>query len=161
MNGVSENVNLLSMRSDILFTDESEYKENHIAVANTRDLYEYENYPKGVWIVRLETDRAPSTIPIVSGKPRNNTPRWNMGRFKSKEAARRFIRSRVEPQEVKKRFYPQICNCLSWAYQLEYAQCEGIVFERCSNCLMPTKHIFREPLNAAAVVGFNLDDFGL
>lgn len=153
MNGVSENVNLLSMRLDILFTDESEYKENHIAVANQRDEYERTNYPQGVFIVRLETGRLRGRM--------GTSNKCNMGRFKTKAAARRFIRSRVEPVEVKKRFYPQICNCLSWVHQFEYAQCEGIVFERCSNCLMPTKHIFREPLNAAAVLGFNLDDFGL
>ena len=161
MNGVSENINLLSMRSDILFTDESEYKENYIAVANQRDVYERTNYPNGVWIVRLETDRAPRTSGIVNGVRVNDEkpPRWNMGRFRSKESARKFIKSRVEPEEVAPRIYPQICNCLSWEYQFEYRKCGEIIFERCSKCLMPTKHIFRDPLNKLIVDDFDLDEF--
>lgn len=159
MNGVSENIHVLSMRSDILFTEESEYKENYISVANQRDEYERTNYPYGVWIVRLETERAPATTAIVNRKRINRVPRWNMGRFRSKEAARRFIRSRVEPEEVPRRIYPKICDCLAWQYQLEYRKCEGIVFERCSHCLMPTKEIFRRPLNAIIVDDFDMDAF--
>jgi hypothetical protein len=159
LNGVSENIQLLSMRSDVLFTDESEYKENYIAVADQRDPFEKANYPNGVWIVRLETDRAPATIATVNGKTIKRTPRWNMGRFRSKESARKFIRSRVEPEEVDPRTYPQICNCLSWQYPFEYRKCGAIIFERCSKCLMPTKHIFRTPLNAEVLKDFDLDEF--
>lgn len=150
-NGVSENTFLLSMRLDTLFTEESEYKENHIAVANQRDEYERANYPQGVFIVRLDTGRLRGRM--------GGSNKCNMGRFRTKAAARRFIRSRVEPVEVAPRTYPQICDCLSWTYQIEYAQCKGIVFERCSHCLFPTKHIFLNPLNAEVLKDFDLDEF--
>lgn len=150
--GVSENVLLLSMRSDILFTDADEYKENYIAVANQKDEYERTQYPYGVWIVRLETKRAPNT----TGK---GTPRWNMGRFRSKESALKFIRSRVEPDEVPRKIYPAICACLAWQYMIDYKKCGDIVFEQCRHCGMPTKEIFREPLNKLIVDEFDLDEF--
>lgn len=159
VSGVSENIQVLSMRTDTLFTDESEYKENYIAVADQRDPYEKANYPHGVWIVRLETDRAPHNKAFVNGKMINRTPRWNMGRFRSKESARRFIKSRVDPESVEPRTYPRICNCLSWEYQLEYRKCGDFIFERCSHCLMPTKEIFRTELNAHVLKDFDLDDF--
>jgi hypothetical protein len=158
--GVSENVLLLSMRSDVLFTDPKEYTETYIGTANQRDEYERTNYPNGVWIIRLETERAPANTGIVNGKRvYRNPPRWNMGRFRSSGAARKFIESRCNPEEVPVKRYPKVCDCLSWQYMIDYKKCGDIVFEMCRNCGNPTKEIFREPLNALFDVDFDLDSF--
>jgi len=156
--GVNENIFLLSMRSDKLFTDESEYKENYISVANQRDAYEKANYPNGVWIVRLEGPDVPPTTAIVSGETRT-VYRWTLGRFRSAEAARKFVASRTSPEEVPARYYSKICDCLSWKHMMDYKQCKGIVFEQCRTCGNPKKEIFREPLNKLVTDDFDLDEF--
>jgi hypothetical protein len=148
------------MRSDVLFTDPNEYTETYIGTANQRDEYERTNYPNGVWIVRLETERAPANTGIVNGKRvYRNPPRWNMGRFRSGTAARKFITERTTPAEVPSRHYSKICDCLAWQYMIDYKKCGDIVFEMCRHCGNPTKEIFREPLNKAAMADFSLDDF--
>lgn len=159
-NGVSENVLLLSMRSDVLFTDPSEYTETYIGAANHRDEYERTNYPNGIWIVRLETKRAPATTGIVNGKRiYRETPRWNMGRFRSSALAKKFIHSRTNPEEVRVKHYDKICDCLSWHYMIDYKKTGDVVWECCRKCGNPTKEIFREPLNKLFSVDFDMDAF--
>lgn len=149
-NGVSENTLLLSMRSDTLWTDPTEYKETYINPANQKDEYEKNTYPDGVWILRLDTKRLKGISP-------NN--RMVVGRFKNKEMLMGWLKSRLDPVEVAPKFYSKTCDCLSWQYQLVYRQCSGVVFEACSNCGNPTKEAFREPLNKLIVDSFDLDEF--
>lgn len=159
--GVSENIILLSMRSDLVFTDPKEYTETYIGPANQRDTYERTNYPDGVWIVRLESEKAPRTMGIVNGKKVNDTkpPRWNLGRFRSSGAARKFIAARTNPEEVRPKFYSKVCDCLAWQYMIDYKQCKGIVFEQCRHCGNPTKQLWIEPLNKLVTDDFDLDEF--
>lgn len=158
--GVNENIILLSMRSDLVFTNPEHYTETYIAAANCRDEYEKANYPDGVWIVRLESPDAPKTKVIVSGKDRTRpVPRWNLGRFRSSGSARKFIAERTNPEEVSPKFYSSICNCLAWSHMFDYKQCKRIVFERCRTCGNPKKEIWIEPLNKLVTDDFDLDEF--
>lgn len=158
--GVSENIILLSMRSDLVFTDPKEYTETYISTANQRDEYERTNYPDGVWIVRLESPQAPKTTGVVNGKRISpKVPRWTLGRFRSSGAARKFIAARTNPEEVRPKFYSKACDCLAWQYMIDYKQCGGIVFEQCRHCGNPTKQLWIEPLNKLVTDTFDLDEF--
>jgi len=169
-NGVSENVQTLSMRTDQLFTSKDDYTVTHISVANQGDEYERVNYPNGVWIVRLETKypvlsrRQPSKGWTISEESKkkfgvNGPIKLNMGRFKTGQAAARFIESRVNPKEIPVKHYDSICKCLAWQYEFVYYKTKDIVFEACKNCGNPTKEIFREPLNKLFDADFDLDAF--
>lgn len=170
MNGVSENVQTLSMRTDVLFTNHDDYTITYISTANQRDEYERTNYPNGVWIVRLETKypvtarNQPSegwTISEDSKKKYglNGPIKLNLGRFRSGEMARKFILNRCTPKEIPVRRYDKICDCLAWQYPFEYRLTKNLTWECCANCGSPTKEVFRTPLNAFFDADFDLDAF--
>lgn len=155
-NGVSENVLVLSMRSPIIWNNRDEYTETHISKEHNRDVYEKENYPDGVWLVRLETKRLKG---LAGGPDSAGRYRCTLGRFRSHRSAQAFIEARCAPLEVPPKVYSEICNCLSWKYMIDYKQCKGIIFEQCRNCGNPTKEIFKEPLNKLIFDDFDLDEF--